>query len=527
MSHSLEHMIGRVVGGRYRLERVIGAGGMGAVFHATQLDLNRAVAVKMLLEVDVRSIERLRQEALTAGGLSCPYIVSIYDFQAPPGEAPFVVMELLAGESLAERLARERALPVDEACRIAVESLIGLDFAHGAGVLHRDVKPSNIWLSRGRGMEGHVKVVDFGIAKLVGDERGVHTTTGSLLGTPAYLSPEQLRGSDATDRSDQHAIGLVLFEMLTGTRPWRSQGVALYAEVLERVPPPVDQIAPHVPRALAAIVSRALAKDPAARFTNAEELRNQLAPFVRRDHPSARSLPPAAAVPNAPPAFVPAVVPATSGGGGGSSGVGIGVFLVALASVVVVGGAVGLYALSRVGAETTVASDAGAFADAGAVAANVPAAATVDAAAATASLATSSGPRLAKSAAPASASRTKPRCSCIDPRGLVLCPTPTGPRCSCQGQFTVCPVPVDKNGSCPARDNNGTHEGAGLKNGDSCSGFRDDGGKSVPASGKLTSCNFCFGKPRQVAVPDTPCQGVFQGANSPDSIGRNGLWVCD
>ena len=525
MNHSPDQMVGRVVGGRYRLERVIGTGGMGAVFHATQVDLKRAVAVKMLLEIDVRSIERLRQEALTAGGLSCPYIVSIYDFQAPPGEAPFVVMELLAGESLAQRLVRERALPVDEACRIAVEALIGLDFAHAAGVLHRDIKPSNIWLSSGRGMEGHVKVVDFGIAKLVGDEGGIHTTTGSLLGTPAYLSPEQLRGQDASVRSDQHAIGLVLFEMLTGMRPWQSQGVALYAEVLERVPPSVDRIAPHVPPALAAIVARTLAKDPAARFANAEELRHQLAPFVRRDHPSARSLPPTAAapVPTIPPPLVPAVGPHTSSGDRGNS-VGIAVFLGALAIVLVVGGGAAIYALSRANIGSTVVTDAGSLADAGAIAASVPPSPAPDAAA-TASTATSA--RGAKAAVPANASKTKPRCACIDPRGLVLCPAPTGPRCSCQGQFSICPVPVDKNGSCPARDNNGTHEGAGLRNGDSCSGFRDDNGKSVAATGKLTSCNFCFGKPKQAAVPDTPCQGVFQGSNSPDSIGKNGLWVCD
>lgn len=281
MNENVAQLVGRTLGQRYRLERPIGAGGMGAVFEATQLDLGRTVAVKVLLDVDPRGIARLKQEALTAGSLSCPHVVSIFDFQAPAGEPPFIVMELLPGHSLAKLLKHERALAVPRAARIAAQMLIGLEAAHHAGVIHRDVKPSNTWLVFGPGIDEHVKMLDFGIAKMLGgDGPGLHTTTGSVVGTPAYLAPEQLRGLAFDARVDIHAMGIVLFEMLTGSKPWRSDTASIYAEILERQPPPVHTLSPNVPPGLSQIVQRALAKDPAARFARASDMRAALEPFV-------------------------------------------------------------------------------------------------------------------------------------------------------------------------------------------------------------------------------------------------------
>ncbi|MBS2012242.1 MAG: serine/threonine protein kinase [Deltaproteobacteria bacterium] len=491
---------------------------MGAVYQATQLDLARAVAVKVLLDLDPRGAARLRQEALTAGGLSCPYIVSIFDFQSPPGEPPFVVMELLAGESLAAALERQRALPVDEACRIAIEALIGLDFAHRAGVVHRDIKPSNIWLSSGRGMEGHVKLLDFGIAKYVADAEGVQTTTGSLLGTPAYLSPEQLRGHEAGDRSDQHAIGLVLFEMLTGSRPWRSQGVALFAEVLERVPPMVTEAAPHVPFELARIIARALAKDPLARFANADELRQALVPFARGSAlaSSYPSMPPPAAVPQVSSGVVAG---ATTAGRGTT--IALVVALVALVVVIPVT-AFGVYYLTRTdpsagGAPSLASSPRPASGSASSSAVG------------TAPPAPSSGPApsAVASAQPKAASggAKKSKCLCLDARSRLVCPRALVPRCSCENPSTICPVPTDAHGDCPARNNFGAFTGPGLKSGATCNGFVNEGGKAVPASGKL-SCLACYGQPKEAAVPGTVCKGMREGTEAPD-FSREGLWVCD
>jgi serine/threonine protein kinase len=280
MVGNIDQLVGQILGQRYRVERAIGAGGMGAVYEATQLDLGRTVAIKVLLDVDPRGIARLRQEALTAGSLSCPHVVSIFDFQAPPGEPPFLVMEMLPGHSLSQLLKHESALAVPRAARIAAQMLIGLEAAHRAGVVHRDVKPSNTWLVFGPGVDEHVKVLDFGIAKMLGDGAAFLTTTGSVLGTPAYLAPEQLRGLPIDARADIHAMGVVLFEMLAGRRPWQSQGPSVYAEILERVPPPLHEIAPQVPVAVSQIVARALAKDPAARFARAADMRAALEPFV-------------------------------------------------------------------------------------------------------------------------------------------------------------------------------------------------------------------------------------------------------
>ncbi len=277
-------LVGQVLGGRYRLLRPIGAGGMGAVFEAEQLDLRRRVALKVLGDVGPEAVARLRQEAMTAGALQSPHVVAIFDFQ--DGDPPFLVMELLTGEPLSALLRSGVPLEPARAARIAVQMLAGLDAAHAVGITHRDVKPSNVWITRAGTGEEHVKLLDFGIAKVHDAPAGVRTATGHVLGTPLYMAPEQLRGERADARSDIHAVGVVLFEMLTGRRPFGTTSQGLLTEVLAHVPPPVRQLAPATPQAMSDAVARALSKDPAARFGRASEMAQALQSSLKGSWPA-------------------------------------------------------------------------------------------------------------------------------------------------------------------------------------------------------------------------------------------------
>lgn len=269
MYASHANLVGRVLGGRYRVIRPIGTGGMGSVFEAEQLGLNRKVALKVLHDKNPRALARLRQEALTAGGIRSPHVVVVFDFQANPGEPAFLVLELLEGESLSALLRREHSLSPERAARIGVQMLAGLDAAHQAGIIHRDVKPSNVWISRSPAGEV-VKILDFGIVKARDpDGRAPRTTAGAVLGTPSYLSPEQLRGAPVGPRSDLHAVGVVLFEMLVGRKPWSTDTPQTLFEIMNHVPPAVCSLVSSVPPRLSEIVARALEKQPEARFESA------------------------------------------------------------------------------------------------------------------------------------------------------------------------------------------------------------------------------------------------------------------
>jgi hypothetical protein len=270
MSAEFGSVLGRTLGGRYRINRLIGSGGMGAVYEATQLDrLERSVAVKVLFDVQPKAIARLRQEAMAAGSLQSPHVVTVLDFQHNPGEPPFLVLELLAGESLWTLLRREGMLDEARAIAIARQMLLALDAAHRAGIVHRDVKPSNVWLVRSSSSDVHVKLLDFGVAKVAEESGGIRTTTGALLGTPSYLAPEQLRGERGDARSDLHAVGIVLYEMLTGARPWKNTGPAAFLEILEQTPAPIRSILPTVSVGVSRTIEQVLAKDPSARYQTA------------------------------------------------------------------------------------------------------------------------------------------------------------------------------------------------------------------------------------------------------------------
>jgi serine/threonine-protein kinase len=264
----LEQYIGSVLAQRYRIDRPIGAGGMGAVFEAFQLDLGRRVALKLLLgAAEKGDLARFKTEALSVAAASHVNVVQLFEFSVEH-DPPFLTMELLEGQTLHARM-KEGALPVKAAIDIAVQILSALQTAHAAGVVHRDLKPSNIFLTSNVLGIDLVKVLDFGIAKLAGT--AALTATGAVVGTPAYMAPEQILGEEVDARSDVHAVGILLLEMIAGQRAF-APGVDIAMRVVREAPPRLDALRPSVPRVVADVVARALSKEPAARFEDARAM---------------------------------------------------------------------------------------------------------------------------------------------------------------------------------------------------------------------------------------------------------------
>ena len=258
------------VAGKYTLEREIGRGGMGVVFLARDVALERQVALKMLppgLAAQPILRERFLREARTAAGLSHPNIVPIYAVEERDGLVYFA-MGYVEGETLARRVSRAGPLPASEAARIVQEVAWALSYAHGRGVVHRDVKPDNILLEVG---SGRAMVTDFGIARQT--SAGNLTEMGHVVGTPQFMSPEQAAGEALDGRSDIYSLGVVGFHALTGRLPFEApSAAALLSLHLTQPAPPVASVRPGIPRPLADAIDRCLAKDPAARFASGEEL---------------------------------------------------------------------------------------------------------------------------------------------------------------------------------------------------------------------------------------------------------------
>jgi serine/threonine-protein kinase len=259
-------MIGRLINGRYRLIAPLGEGGMATIWRAVDEQLDREVAVKLLREQfgnDAGFAARFRQEARAAGSLSHPNIVPVYDYGTDEDGVQCIVMQLVEGENLATLLRDRGHLETDDAVRVALGVASALEAAHRRGLVHRDVKPGNILITD----DGDVKVTDFGIARAVSEAS--MTVTGTTLGSVHYFSPEQARGDEVTGASDVYALGIVLYEMLAGRRPFEGDsaaGVAL--KRLNEDPPPPSTFRP-VPSGLSAIVMRALQREPADRFPDA------------------------------------------------------------------------------------------------------------------------------------------------------------------------------------------------------------------------------------------------------------------
>jgi serine/threonine protein kinase len=294
-------LVGQVIDNKYTLGEVLGAGGMGTVFSAVNLAMGRAFAIKVLHPDHLRkktAVRRFHQEARSAGAIGHPNICEVYDLGTLRDGCPYLVMDKLDGETLADRILREGGLPFEDIAEILSQVLAGLAAAHEKGVVHRDIKPENVFLSKRPGFPHSVKVLDFGVSKVMNATPPVEggalelTQTGIILGTPYYMAPEQARGErDVDERVDLYACGVMLYEMLTGVRPFSAQNYnALLATILTSTPPPVRSLRANVPSAYEEMVERAMAREKEDRYGSAAELQLDLSKV--RTSLTAGSIPP-------------------------------------------------------------------------------------------------------------------------------------------------------------------------------------------------------------------------------------------
>src|SRR5437899_419146 len=273
-------LIGRTIG-HYRIEQRIGAGGMGEVYLASDMNVDRSAALKVLpahLTDDAQRLRRFEREARAIAGLNHPNIMTIYEVGSADSTR-YIASELIQGETLHQRLARGR-IELNQAIEIAIQVASALAAAHSAGVVHRDIKPQNIMLRP----DGYVKVLDFGIAKLAEQEvpapitearalRFVETNVGSILGTVSYMSPEQARGAGVDKSTDVWSLGVVAYEMIAGHAPFTADTPAkTVSAILEEQSPPLARSLEHVPTELQQIVTKALRKNAQERFQSANEM---------------------------------------------------------------------------------------------------------------------------------------------------------------------------------------------------------------------------------------------------------------
>jgi serine/threonine-protein kinase len=267
---------------RYRIERLLGEGGMGAVYLASHVQLGRKVAVKFLrAEMAAKEdvVARFRREARAAAAIRHKNIIEVFDFGVSGRGEPYLVMEYLEGESLAALLKRVGPLSLAATSAVIEPALLALQAAHRKGIVHRDIKPDNLFLAYSPDEPPVVKLIDFGISKFTqGDLQKLHTRTGSVLGTPAYMSPEQARGlPDIDHRTDLYSMGAILYEMLTGALPFGGSGFSQYlSNLLLEEPRAPQSLYPGFPAQAEPVVLKALAKDPAKRFQSASELLDAL-----------------------------------------------------------------------------------------------------------------------------------------------------------------------------------------------------------------------------------------------------------
>jgi serine/threonine protein kinase len=274
----LEAFVGAVIEKKYRVDALIGWGGMGAVYRAENLRIKKQVALKVLYSLgpDSENERRFLREARIAGSIGHPNIVEVFDLGHLDDGKPFQVMELLEGQTLAERIRAEGAIAEDEALTIGMQVLSALAAAHDKAIVHRDLKPENVFLVE---REGRLvaKLLDFGVSKALHEHSLAITMTGAVVGTPYYLSPEQARGERIDHKVDLWAMGVLLYETLTGVLPFNAKG---YEELLTKIirgrPTPPSKFQPRITPAVEAVILRALSNDPARRFESALDMKDQL-----------------------------------------------------------------------------------------------------------------------------------------------------------------------------------------------------------------------------------------------------------
>jgi serine/threonine-protein kinase len=277
--------IGDLLGGKYRVERVLGEGAMGVVVAAMHLELDQPVAIKLVraaIADDAVVAERFLREARAVAKLKSPHVARVIDVDRLESGLPYLVMEYLDGADLAKVLAVEGPPPVRTACAYVEQACDALGEAHALGIVHRDIKPENLFLARSVGESLIVKVLDFGVSKQATVLAQALTTAHELVGSPLYMAPELLRSSGSADaRSDVWALGVVLYELLTGRLPYEADSLAdLCLKVVREDPQPINGLRADLPPRLAHVVHRCLAKDPSKRYPNAAELAAALAGFA-------------------------------------------------------------------------------------------------------------------------------------------------------------------------------------------------------------------------------------------------------
>jgi serine/threonine protein kinase len=291
MAIKADNRVGSILAERYEIIDVIKSGGMGTVYKARQLLINRIVAIKMLQQnmlTNIDALKRFRLEAQAASRLATPNILTIYDFGLTPEGQPYMVMPYLDGVSLDEVLAKEKRINVLRVLDISIQISAAMAHAHSHGVLHRDIKPSNIMLVDNDDQVDFVQIVDFGIAKImnaIDNPSGNITKTGELYGSPSYMSPEQCRGAELDARSDMYSLGCVMYASLTGHNFFDSNGMLQTMQKhINDLPPSFSDSCPGVelPRDLECAVLKALAKNPDDRFSTMDEFKEQLQKIRRR-----------------------------------------------------------------------------------------------------------------------------------------------------------------------------------------------------------------------------------------------------
>jgi serine/threonine-protein kinase len=306
--------LGTVIARKYRVERILGEGGMGVVVSARDRDLDRRVAIKLLRKDALAggAVERFMREARAAASLDSPHVARVLEVGRARGGEPFIVLEHLDGEDLHARCML-RPPRKSDAVRWILEACEGLAAAHARGIIHRDLKPSNLFLARQADGSETIKLLDFGLAKNPNDDDGRITATGAILGSPSYMSPEHLSGRALDVRSDVWSLGVTLYELLTRALPFPGRTTPqICAAVLSSEPMPIDAHRPDVPRELERVIESCLAKDPAGRPATVAELAAQLEPFAGETRGSAERIARTLAAPVeplAPNAAVPRDVP--------------------------------------------------------------------------------------------------------------------------------------------------------------------------------------------------------------------------
>jgi serine/threonine-protein kinase len=274
---------GDVIGGKYRVERLLGEGGMGMVVAAHHVMLDQPVAVKLLYSDDEEAVSRLIIEAKSCARIPGDHVSRVLDIDRGPDGLPFIVMELLDGVDLYQVLASQGPLPRWLVVDYMLQALMGLAGAHARGIVHRDLKPSNLFLARRADGSQIIKVLDFGVSKSILATEVDQSLTGAkaMLGSPPYMSPEQVRSPKTVDtRADIWAMGIVMYELLTGRLPFRGQEVQeTFAMILEREVPPLRDFAPEVPQGMESAILKCLTKNRDERWSSVADLAKALVPF--------------------------------------------------------------------------------------------------------------------------------------------------------------------------------------------------------------------------------------------------------